>query len=222
MVIIVIITGFILLAGIVFLFLQPKSEEKPRAEILAQLAKYFEGTVEQLDGYKDAFLLKFSFDGKDFYYDDVPESGFASETFKGVLKCETGIKMSLEFAERKKGAVKSHMVMMTNVSNARTPPKVKVPKCLDSFIIHTDDAERTACLFEDAKILQFLQGLKNMDRRGYPSMAFRIVDGTLMITFSPIGSFKPNRQALFLRPSYLESYLEKMITISKKLQEFEK
>ena len=76
---------------------------------------------------------------------------------------------------------------------------------------------RTNEMLKDKKIASFFCELKNIDSRGCPSIALKIIDGVISLEFYSSKMFKPSLDVLKNDIASIENYLEKMLTIVKKL-----
>lgn len=209
-------TGIILLSG------HSPFRKQTREQFLQSLAKFLEGDLRPIETEPDGFRVSFKFDGQDFFYEDIPEHGFTEKTYKGYLKVQSPTKLTLGSTEKPRSAViKFDVIIASQIQDGpiQGPARVRVPPKLKDLNIHTSDPNLVNALWDDPEIVSIFFGFKNVDARGYPSMSIKMMDGLVILEFSPMTDKKPNRPNFMRNIHAMDDYIVKLLKIIKKLKE---
>ena len=218
-------TIFILIAlcvGIILLGGYSPLKIQTREQFLQSLAKFLEGDLKPIEGEEEGFRIRFNFEGQTFLSEDVPEYGFAEKAYKGYLKTQSPTKLTLSFTEKPRSTlIKSDVIIASKIQDGPTEgrARVRVPSKLKDLNVHTNDPFLVNALWDNPKIVFIFSGFKNVDARGYPSMSIRMMDGLLVLEFSPMIDKKPNRPTLIRDIHVMDAYPTQLLKIIKRLME---
>lgn len=218
-------TVFILIAlcvGIILLGGYSPLKIQTREQFLQSLAKFLEGELKPIEGETEGVRISFNFEGQTFFYDDILEYGFTEKAYKGYLKVQSPTKLALSFTERPRSTlIKSDVIIASQIQDVSVQERarVRVPSKLKDLNVHTNDPVLLNALWDDPKIVSIFSGFKNVDARGYPSMSLRMVDGLLILEFSPLIGRKPNRPTIMRDIHAMDAYLTQLFKIIKRLTE---
>ena len=205
-----------LLAGIFYLEAQSQSKKKPREQFLEELSQALEGRIEPMVDIKNSFRVSFTFNDKNFIFEDIEDEGFRETLYKAFLRVKTDTKFNLSFAEKKvRSVIRPDMIMTSQIPDEPFVPEVKLdlPNQFRSFETLTNNVEIVNKLFKNTKLLPFFLECRNVDSRGWPFMTFKIVDGFLILEFQAFGSAFPSLSVLYKDVRIMKNYLNPMCTI---------
>lgn len=211
----VILLTIALLAGIILLnsgMFHPQTRE----QFLHSLAKFLEGTLRPLAGQPDGFAIDFTFEGRRFIYEDLLDRGFQGDQRKGYLKTRVHDDFTIYFTEKPRSTtIKTSVIIASQIPNEpmRTDATVVVPAALKGLDVQTNNNRLANKLLADHKVVEVLRGFYNVDSRGFPSMAWKILEGTMILEFHPAQGREPNYQTLAARISCAENYLEDLLKV---------
>jgi len=178
----------------------------------AQLIKW---TIAE-DGH--LFSIRFTFEAQEFILGAIEEKSFDKHIEKVYLKTMIPIPFILSFSELE-GSMMTRLDM-TIISQVDDPSlqktAVNIPKGLKDLHIFTNDIAQTNKLFNDAKITRILLKFRNVNHRGHPFMALKIIDGIVSLEFYPSYEFVPSLPSLKNNVSLIEDYLVDLMDIVKK------
>ncbi|OGX08773.1 MAG: hypothetical protein A2Z88_00935 [Omnitrophica WOR_2 bacterium GWA2_47_8] len=164
---------------------------KTRQEYLEELADFLEGQLDAMTEYPDSFRISFKFENRDFEFQDLRQEGFNVVTYKGYLRTKTKGSLTINFTEKPRGAVRSQIVLASDIPTQKVEGLV-VPKKLDKFNIFANDVFIANALFGNEAALSVLTKLRYQDDRGHPIMPLMIRDGWISLEFTPLITVKPN------------------------------
>jgi hypothetical protein len=211
-----------LCAGIVLLGGYSPFKKQTREQFLQSLAKFLEGDLRPIETEPDGFRIGFDFEGQIFSYEDIPEHGFTENVYKGYLKAQSPTKLTLGSTEKPRSAtIKFDVIIASKIQDEPVQglARVRVPPKLKDLNIHASDPNLVNALWDDPKIVSIFSGFKNVDARGYPSMSIKMMDGLVILEFSPRTDKKPNRPNLMRDIHAMDEYLAEFLKIIKKLKE---
>ena len=214
MVIITVVVIIALMSGIVFVSSKGAVKHKTREDFLQDLIKHVEGKFEPLADPKGACKIRFTFENKEFVYEDTFSKGFSDVlTNKVFFKIQTLSRVNLSFTERRKNQkiITGDIVIASQIKD-EGPGKevVKSPKGLEEFEIHTNSAAIVNRFLRNEKVAGILMKFKNHDQRGQPSMLFKMINGEMIFEFDAVGAFKPSLAVLKSNIALIENYLDAM------------
>lgn len=206
--------------GVIFLTTSPPGRKKSRKDFLESLRVFLDGKLEPIEGSENAFRIRFTHEGKEFVYEDHEEEGIKEVVFRSYLKTKTASRLTLNFMEKETGhSFKSDVVLISGVNeeSAQKDVKVKIPKLFEVFSIITNNPTLTNNLFSDTKVVSIFSEFKNVDHRGHPFMALKIIEGMIILEFHPSGSLFPPPLSQHNNIPMIEKYLDSLNHISSKL-----
>lgn len=209
--IILVVVAFV--GGIIWLSGTASHKGPSRMQFLEAVAKFVEGELRPIPGQPDAYRIEFTFEGQPFIYEDVPDRGFRNESYKGYLKAQTGRPFTLHFIEKTQSTtIKTDVIIASQIPNepVQGAAKVFLPPKLKGLDIYTNDTAFANVLLAQERIVATFLEFKNVDARGYASIALRILDGTLILEFYSAEHKNPGHRALMRDIPSLENYLERL------------
>lgn len=219
----VIICIFVIIVVILFILAgQFLFKEKTRQQFFEDVERLVDGRFEPIENQENSFQIKFHFEDYDFVYEDIEVKGFNRSYFKGFLKVLSKSPLTFNIVEKERQVtVRSNIVMASHIVDDPTLIKEKLclPDGFEKFQVSTNDALVTNKLFEDSKFLNILNEFKNSDKRGYCYFSLKIVDGVVILEFTPTGVHKPNLYVLRNNTARLENYVDKLKYIAGKLND---
>ena len=221
MTIIIVLIVIVFAAGIVLFTQASTVSAKSREEYLADLAKYLESDVEKIEGQDGAYRINFKFDGFDVTYEDTILPGFKREVNRAHIKIKQHGDLVLTFHEKNQGQkVITGDISLTSKVVTDTSETVKVPSKLKDFQIQTNNAPRINKLFNDSRFVALLAKFKNFDARGYLFMAFRLLDGDIVLDMHNENRFYPSLFVIHKNVHLIEDPIKDAIDISKLLKKY--
>jgi hypothetical protein len=208
-------------AGFIVFYYPTKKETISRPDFLEKLRQFMEGRLDPIPESPNAFRITFTFQKRPFVYEDIFMPGFKGMVNKGYLKLQTNSMFTMTLSEKKeKKLIQPDIVMMSNVTEIEDPVtrNVSIPEALKEFRVHASDSDKATRIFRDGKIAKIFVEFKNMDTRGYPISAVRIVDGQLILEFNPSARFNPNLIALYRDVAVIEDFANKLILLADKIE----
>ena len=219
---IVIIFLFLGLLAFVLLSGHSPAKDRTREHFLKELAEFVEAKVEPTPGREDSFHCDFQFEGQPFSFEDLKESGFGNTLprNKVYLKLKTTSRLNMTFSEREQKAVKGHIIMASQIPEREATEyvNVHVPSALKEFNIHTNLPAKANEFLGDGQVVSILAEFKNVNERGFSSLAIRILDGLISLEFYPSAALRPSLAKLYANTSSLEHYFHKLIVLKQKLE----
>ncbi|HBR14452.1 MAG TPA: hypothetical protein DD723_02780 [Candidatus Omnitrophica bacterium] len=217
---IIILIIILFVGGIILLGEASPFKRKSRPEILRSLAKFLDGRLEPIEQAENSFRIRFTYEGREFVYEDWEEQGIQNTIYKTYLKLQTPGNFTLNFTEKSRGgSVRSDLILISKIdaNSVYKDSKVQIPKELQDFNIHSNNPVLLNDLFQEPKIIKIFSEFKNRDNRGRPFMTLKIIEGAIILEFPYSGLYYP--KPLNLQPNFhsLEVYLERLFFISKKL-----
>lgn len=198
--------------------------EKPdkRKAFLDRFARIVESTFEPIEGYENAFRIRFDFEGKPFVYEDYEEKGLQITSYKGYLRLDTGKKFSLSFGEKKRSSIRADVQSIDEVTNpwARGSDMVRLPKSLSELRASTNRPDVANEFLADDAVVKQYEKYKNVDSRGYHSLSLEINSGVMSLSFHPKPDMKPSLFKLRRDVASLLEHLKAMQLLDTKLKEF--
>ena len=211
-----------LLAGIIFLSRHSSSHRQTGEQFQKSLEKFLEGKSRLLPGHlpdaQEAFQIEFQFKGQPFLYEDVPDRGFAQEARKAYLKTGTDTDFTLYFTEKPRSTtIKTDVIIVSNIPDepVQQGARVRVPAPLKGLEVQTNNPSLANKLLSSDKMVEILLEFRNVDSRGYPSLALKILEGTMTLEFHSAEGKVPNYRAMRGNVSSLEDYLEDLVTLAR-------
>jgi len=212
----------VFVAGIV-LFTQASSvSAKSRDQYLAEITKYLESNLEPIEGAKDAYRINFSFDGFDVIYEDYMLPGFRTAVNKAHIKIKQHGDMIMTFHEKTQGQkmITGDLNTMKSLNVIEQKESVRIPPKFKDFIVQTNNVERTNKLFTDPKFINLVNKFKNIDARGYLFMAFRLLDGDIILDLHNENRFYPSLFVIHKNLHLIEDPIKDAIEVSKFLKKY--
>lgn len=212
----VVVIIIVLLAGIIFLTSQISAKKRTGEQFLKSLEKFLEGKLQPMEGQPGAFKIDFVFQGQPFVYEDLPDRGFGEEVRKAYLKTVTGTDFSLYFTEKPRSTtIKTDVLIASNIPDEPIEEgrRVVVPSALKGLNVHTNDPQRANRFFANEKLAAVFLAFRNVDSRGYPSVALKITDGTVILEFHSAEWKIPNYRVLVYNLPSIEDHLEELMKI---------
>lgn len=219
-----VILGVLIFAVAVFLF-AGKNPERKRLNALNALAHLLESSVQEMEGQENSFKIPFNYKGKEFVFEDIEEAGFHMQAFnRALLKLKTPVNLTIGFSERDLATVKDNLSSIEELRNPwmQNVGKVIVPKELIRFNISTNNHQLTSALLADTVVLKTFEKYKDTDSRGHPVMSLEVVEGFVILKLHTVGGIRPSLLNLYNNVSVIEQYLERLLTIGNKIEEFER
>lgn len=218
------IISLILIAVIVAVFLLGNVNNKKESSHEAFISKFnnfVKGKIVPVENYENSFRVEFDFEGRSFNLEDLEMAGFSEKSRKVHINHPTGTNFTLMLSEKKRGGrVQSDIMMVSKLPKniKANSSKLRIPKQLKNFSIHTNDPTTANKLFDDDKILGIYSEFRNSDPRGRPFHSLKILDGVISLHFHNQTGYKPNYYSLKNELAMLEGILDKLIVISDKLK----
>ena len=221
---IIVLVVVLLIGGIILLSGKSPLRKKTRELFLEDLAKNFEGNLEEVDNemYSNSFRIRFQFSGQDFIFEDLEKVGFKDKVYGAQIKVATPSKFTLSFAgKRRSTKIRTSIFLASEISsqNVGHNLQLEVPKFLSDFDVYTNDTIIANRIFEFGKTLSVFKQLMNRDSSGYSFMPIEIVNGTIVLEFYSDKTLQPNLSSLYNDVSSFEDYLNKLMTLVRKLHE---
>ncbi len=220
---ILIIVGILLLTGAILLSKQSPFKEVTRNDFLLSLAKTTDGTLEPLHTNENSFKIDFTFEKKNFIYEDIEYPGFHGEVYKSFLKIKTSSKLSLSFHEKKRTKILGSKMLLASEIPNEVPEreiKIKLPKGLSGLHVNTSDRRHANALLNDSRASQIFTEYKYSDRDGLPYSSLRIHNGSITLEFQSVSTHKPRPLSEHNNINQLENYLDKLIILAKKVEQY--
>lgn len=208
------------IAAIIFLSRQTFVHSKGKDQFLKEFEKEVRGKMEIIEGQPNSFRIPFHFEGYDFIFEDVELTGFQEKVNKGYLRLKMKNRFTLIFTElERSGGIREDIFLPSKVNEGSLTQMMKVylPKNLSDLVVKTNDPYIANKIFEDSKVLSVFTQYRNVDTRGYPSMALRVVDGIIVLEFSTAPGVNPNLNNLRSNLGSVENYVDELMLIAKKL-----
>ncbi|VAX35590.1 hypothetical protein MNBD_UNCLBAC01-1901 [hydrothermal vent metagenome] len=218
----IVVTIIILVVGIVFLGAQSPIQKKTRHKFLAKFANFTEGKAKEIEGRANSFCVQFAFEGQDFVFEDIEETGFSGFINKGYLKVKTKSALTLHFMEKEgRMGIRSDIIKMSDVEKVDVEKeRLKLPKTLDVMQIFTNDVKMVNALLAEERVAKIFTHFKNKDSRGAPFLALKVTNGEVILEFcSKEASSNPALSSLHDNISLMETYADQLLVVTKKLNE---
>ena len=218
----------VMLGAIAYLAPRAQTHAKSEEAFVKKIVKFLQGICDAPDSVKwtmgenkHSFSIKFIFEGYEFVLGSVDEKIFGGRVEKVFLKTIIPTPFILSFSEME-GSMMTRLDM-TLISKVEDTPRssqqaVNIPKDLKTLHIFTNNIEQTNRLFSDPKIVRILTKFKNVDHRGYPFMALKVIEGVVILEFYPSYVSHPSLYALRNNVSLIENYLVDLKEIMQKLK----
>ena len=223
-----------MLAGIIIIFLflgllafvllsgHAPVKTRTREHFLREVGEFVEAKVEPIPGKPDSFHCDFQFEGQPFSFEDIKESGFGNTLprNKVYLKLKTTSRLNLTFSEREHKAMKGNIIMASQIPEREATEyvNVHVPSALKEFKIHTNLPAKANEFLGDDQVVAILSEFKNVNERGFSSLATRILDGLINLESYPSAALRPSLMKIYANTSSLEQYFHKLIVLKQKLE----
>ena len=110
----VIICGVLLLGGIFLINGMSVVKQRGRGSFLEALAVFLESKVKPIEGKEHGLRIDFRFEGGDYTFDDVEETGFSGKINKAYLKAKINGNFVLSFTEKQVSRVITMEIFKTN------------------------------------------------------------------------------------------------------------
>jgi hypothetical protein len=203
--------------------MRSSSEKKPREVFLKDLAGFLGGSMEPIEGDPDgqSFRITFRYKDQDFVYEDFETRGFKDKVYKGYLKTKVPDDFSLVFSEKRHASrIRMDIFMASEVSTLNTSESVnlQIPKSLEGLKVTTNNPSEANRFFRDHKTSAVFQKYKNIDNRGYSSIAIGIIKGEIILEFSSSRASYPNVFGLKFDMHSIDDHLERVMTLVHKLK----
>jgi hypothetical protein len=221
--VVIIIMVVCCVAGIIVFKSPSKIRQRPRPEFLESVRKIMEGRLEQIPGSDDGYKMSFTFQGREFVFEDIFMPGFQGKVNRAYLKVQTNSVFTMTLSEKKgRGTIRSDIFMVSRVSDVDDPVmrNVQIPETLREFRVHSNDNLKATQIFNDGKMAKIFADFKNMDSRGYPISALRIVDGQLILEFHADPRFRPSLAELNNNAASIEDYANRLSLLARKIENF--
>ncbi|MBI5416243.1 MAG: hypothetical protein HZA29_05450 [Candidatus Omnitrophica bacterium] len=210
----VVLIVILLLAGIIYLSVHSTPHNQTGEHFQRSLEKVLEGTLKPLSGQPpgspEAFQIEFQIVGYPFVYEDVPDRGFAQEVRKAYLKVRTYTDFTLYFTEKPRSTtIKTDVIIVSNIPDKpiEGAERVRVPAPLKGQDVQTNNTALANKLFANGKMVDIFLEFRNEDSRGYPSLALKILEGTIILEFHSAEGKTPDYRTLRRNPPSIENYL---------------
>jgi hypothetical protein len=216
-----IIIGAVIFIALLALTFGFHGKEFSRDQFLKKIAERVDGEVVPLPGETNAFKIPFQVDNFDFWYEDRESVGFGEPTLKGYLKASTRSPFTVQFTELEKThTIKSDIVMASKIeaADARTAEgPLLLPGGFEGYTIYTNNTAMAKHLFKNKDVTAIFRSYQN-NVRGAKMLSLKILDGEVILEFSPLAGFKPSLPALQTDPSTIEDYTDQILTVVKAVQ----
>ena len=223
MTIVLIVVGILFLAGIFLVSGTVVVKQRGRENFLEALAVFMESKVKAIEGREHDFRVDFRFEGGDYTFDDVEETGFSGKLNKAYLKAKINNNFVLSFTEKEiRRTITTEIFKASDIEEGKTTKEVKVeiPKVLQNFNVHTNNPKLTSYFLNDPKVVGIFASFKNLDARGYSSMALKILNKEVMLEFNTLPGYHPNLSLLRTNVSSIEEYLDQLAVLVKFINNF--
>jgi len=216
------ITAGVLVVGIIFLGGKSLFRSKSRQQYLDDLAMHLKSKFIPLEGFENGYAMKFHFEGFDFEFLDLEDSGFRDDlkSHKAFLKTRANSDLTLSFTERGRVSLKSEAVRVSDIRGGG-PETVEVPKQLKEFSIYSNRPMKANEFFRQEKVVDVFNYLKSVDSRGHANIPLSLQDGEIVIQFFSSATRKPSIFDLKHSTSKIEDYLDDLIILSKAINKTE-
>ena len=205
-----VIISAVLVVGIIIINSLGK---QTRSQFLKDLETFLDGKLEPMDDKSNGYKITFSIEGMNMVFEDVPEVGFESEAFRGILRAPLGFKYALNFTEKeKRKTMGSSMVTISDKPTDAVQDRIsiKLPEPLNMFNVFTDDSWLTNKIILDKQCLELFVKYKNTDVTGYPIMPLRIINGEVLLDFHSSGSLKPSMDEIRADKAKMDNYVDEI------------
>jgi len=206
------------LGGIAFLssdFLTNKDQRKRHLEALVHLLG---AEISLIQGRLNCFRLDFEYRHQKFVYEDIEDKILDKAEYRGYLKLQTPLDLTLSFTERLRTQIRSNSPVFGETDKQQQERwqsnEVQLPATLKDFIAFSNLPEMANRFFKDEAVARIFTKYKNRDKRGKPSLSLEIVDGIILLRFYPPGGLNPTILDLRNNTPLIENYLEDMLIIS--------
>ena len=206
----------------VFLFVRKDGGRKTdQKKYLRALARYLR--VEIADGEEEVSRIQFDYKGQTFLYEHLEDAGMHGRiSHRAVLKGRTPSDLTLGFSERVRKTLRSssNETLQDVVDNpwGGTADQVPLPKALQDFEVHTNQAVKAAQLLADEQILGVFLKFKYRDSVGHPRMPLEIIGGEVVLHFAPAGEPSPNVTNIQYNVGSIEDYASQLLPLLEKLR----
>ena len=219
-----ILVVILLIAGIILLSGKSPLVRKTREQFLQELAHFLEGTLESIAGEagESSFRIRFQYDGQECVYEDLEKQGFKRKVYEAYLKTKTPSKLTLTFTEKERSMkITTNIFIVSEIQTQYVDQQVRleVPQYLKDMNVFTNDPNEVNKILEDNKTAAVLRKFKNVDPRGYPFLSIGILEGVVVLVFHSSRTCEPNIANLRSDIPSIDSYLEKLMPIVRKLNE---
>lgn len=196
-------------------FLTNKDQRKRHLEALVHLLG---AEISPIQGRPNCFRLDFEYRHQKFVYEDIEDKILDRAEYRGCLKIQIPMDMTLSFTERLRTQIRSNAPAFGETSQQQQDlwqsNEVQLPAALKDFSAFSNMPEAASRFFKDEAFVRIFTKYKNRDRRGKPSLALEIVDGIVLLRFYPPGELSPAISDLRNNTSLIENFLEDMLIIS--------
>ncbi|MBI5150918.1 MAG: hypothetical protein HZA28_09165 [Candidatus Omnitrophica bacterium] len=218
----VIFIVILLVAGIIFLNVHSAPHQQTGEQFQRSLEKILEGKVKPLPGQppgaQEAFQIEFQFEGYPFVYEDIPDRGFTQEVRKAYLKVRTYTDFTLYFTEKPRSTtIKTDVIIVSNIPDKpiEGAERVRAPAPLKGLDVQTNNPALANKLLANDKMVDVLLEFRNKDSRGYPSLALKVQEGTIILEFHSDEGKVPSYHALRRNPPSIEDYLGGLVLLAR-------
>ena len=189
-----------------------------------QFLKRFGGLVgaqpQPLAGHENSYLFRFTFEGREYVFEDIEEPGLGQPTYSGVLKTATPVRLTLTFMEKTRSSIRSNITSVEEITDTwgHTKKRIHLPKTLDEFAAFCDDVERGSRLMRQETVVREFAKYKAMDNRGVPVESLEIIDGVVALRYHNRPELKPSLMALYHAPQIIENHLRSLNVVARELE----
>lgn len=220
------ILGLILLAaGAVVVGGRTPFRTKTRDESLTALTRFVEGALEPIknETYPNSFRIRFTFEGREFVYEDWEKQGFKGKVYTASLKTTLPRTLTLTVAAKERSnRIRTDIFIASQVStqHIEESQRLKVPALLKEFKLSTNDAHLANKFLENGKVSSVYKSFKQIDAGGNPVMPLQIVDGTLALEIFGGTDLQPNIPRIYRSASAIEVYLNQLLVLIREIEKF--
>ncbi len=203
--------------GIAFLssdFLTNKDQRKRHLEALVKL---LDAKISQIEARPNCYCLEFEYRHQQFSYEDIEDKISDKAQYRGYLKLQTPLDLTLSITERLRTQIRSNSPAFGDVAHEEDSWRasiVQLPASLKEFSAFSNMPDLASRLFADEAVARIFGKYKNRDQRGKPSLSLEIVDGIIFLRFYPPGDLNPSISDLRNNVPLIENFLEDMLIVS--------
>ncbi len=206
----------ICVAGIIFLSSDFLSQKDKRKRYLASLIKLLKADVTPIEGMPGSVRLSFVYRQESFTYEDVEDKIADRTLYRGYLRLATPLALTLSFTERLRTNIRSNNPALApeDRSAAGGGTAIQLPEVLKEFAAYANNEFWANRLFQNEVVGKVFSRYKYRDGRGKPMLSLEIIDGVILLRFSPPGELEPSILNLWNDVARIENYMEDMILLA--------